>query len=66
MCSIHLYSNESRYSFFLSLTLQLQPTSLEMEVFPHMVEDNELHCIEVDGKTLRLLLFEDFMTRVYH
>lgn len=30
--------------------LQLKPTSLELDVFPLMVEDGELYCIEIGGE----------------
>ncbi|EUB62498.1 Mannose-1-phosphate guanyltransferase beta-A [Echinococcus granulosus] len=40
---------------------KLRPTSLELEIFPPMVEDGELYCIEIDGIWMDIGRPKDFL-----
>ncbi|CDS42109.1 mannose 1 phosphate guanyltransferase beta [Echinococcus multilocularis] len=44
-----------------NLLVQLRPTSLELEIFPPMVEDGELYCIEIDGIWMDIGRPKDFL-----
>ena len=35
--------------FLLFISLQLRPTSIEKEVFPHMATDGQLYAMELEG-----------------
>ena len=46
------FCGELRFEILNNKIFKLKPTSLEFDIFPQMVEDGELHCVEIDGKPL--------------
>lgn len=52
-------------SIFFNSYFKCKPTSLEVDIFPRMVDDGQLFCIEIEGMLSINIFIAGTVTRVH-